>query len=155
LVLSAHATTDARAKAFAAGCAEFETKPVDWESLFKKIEAALAQAATRAAAPAADEIDLGSSPPAPEAGTGTGVLRGPADKDLCAVERKHILVVEDNDANRAMLCRRLNKHGYETTEAADGRRALELVRQQRFDLVLCDIMMPEVDGFAVLEAMKA
>jgi CheY-like chemotaxis protein len=83
------------------------------------------------------------------------VLRGPAAHELCAVERKHILVVEDNDANRAMLCRRLNKHGYATTEAADGRRALELVRENRFDLVLCDVMMPEVDGFGVLEAMKA
>src|SRR5690349_7347322 len=40
IALSAHATADAKEKAFAAGCAEFETKPVNWEALFKKIDAA-------------------------------------------------------------------------------------------------------------------
>jgi DNA-binding response OmpR family regulator len=66
-----------------------------------------------------------------------------------------VLVVEDNDANRVMLCRRLNKQGFATTEARDGGEALQLVRVYRFDLVLCDIMMPGVDGFQVLEALKA
>ena len=43
VVLSAHATTDGRDKAFAAGCEEFETKPVNWEAPFKKIEEVLAR----------------------------------------------------------------------------------------------------------------
>jgi CheY-like chemotaxis protein len=77
------------------------------------------------------------------------------EKEVCAVQPKRILVVEDNDANRVMLCRRLNKRGYATTEAADGRQALDAVRKQRFDLVLCDIMMPGVDGYEVLRTMKA
>src|SRR5688572_12119323 len=44
IVLSAHATADAKDKAFAAGCSAFETKPVNWEALFGKIDAALAEA---------------------------------------------------------------------------------------------------------------
>src|SRR5438874_4611994 len=44
IVLSAHATAEAREKAFAAGCQDFETKPVNWEVLFKKIEETLAKA---------------------------------------------------------------------------------------------------------------
>jgi CheY-like chemotaxis protein len=168
LVLSAHAGDDARQKAFAAGCEEFETKPVNWDALFKKIEAALARAAERAKAalpptvPDDDTVDLGGAPPAGEPGAGTDVLRpAPAakpkddEKELCAVQPKRILVVEDNDANRVMLCRRLNARGYATTEAADGRQALDAVVKQRFDLVLCDIMMPDVDGYEVLREMKA
>jgi CheY-like chemotaxis protein len=137
---------------------------VNWDVLFKKIEVALQKAIERAQAqitpaPApADEIDLDGSP-APESMGNTAVLRGPppahTELDLCAVHQKRILVAEDNEPNRAMLCRRLNKHGYATTEAADGAQALERVRAQRFDLVLCDIMMPGVDGFTVLQEMKA
>ena len=178
IALSAHATAEARARALAAGCEEFETKPVNWDAVFKKIEEALERAKARAAAapkplpPSDSEIDLGGSP-APDPGAITDIIRGPrraADdstvmppavsapkeeaKELCAVQPKRILVVEDNDANRVMLCRRLNKHGYLTTEAADGREALDAVRKQWFDLVLCDIMMPGVDGFEVLRTMK-
>jgi two-component system cell cycle response regulator len=177
IVLSAHATTEARQKAFAAGCEEFETKPVNWEAVFKKIEEALKKAEERAKAKAAppppppvaaaveddDEIDFGgSSEPDPAAATGvleSGKNKASAAKDtekeLCAVHPKTILVAEDNDANRVMLCRRLNKHGYRTVEAVDGRQALDAMAKQRFDLVLCDIMMPGVDGYEVLKVMKA
>lgn len=172
VVLSAHATTEAREQSFAAGCDEFETKPVNWEALFKKIDDAINKAVERARAkavpppppaPAAkdDEIDLGGGSSA-DPGAATNVLRGPRpgsalndDKDVCVVQPKRILVAEDNDANRAMLCRRLNKRGFITTEAADGQQALEAVKKQRFDLVLCDILMPIVDGYEVLRQMKA
>jgi DNA-binding response OmpR family regulator len=54
-----------------------------------------------------------------------------------------------------MLCRRLNKQGFATTEAANGRQALDRINDRRFDLVLLDIMMPEVDGYTVLRELKA
>jgi CheY-like chemotaxis protein len=139
LVLSAHATKEARDQSFAAGCEEFETKPVNWDALFQKIEAVIHAAAERAKA-----TTLPPDSPAPAKAADEG-----------AVQPARILVVEDNDANRVMLCRRLQKHGHETAEAADGGEALDAVRKDRFDLVLCDIMMPGVDGFAVLRAMKA
>src|SRR5439155_1624373 len=67
----------------------------------------------------------------------------------------HLLVVDDNEMNRDMLSRRLEREGYTVSVAENGRQALDLVRVQRFDLVLLDLMMPELDGFAVLERMKA
>ena len=71
-------------------------------------------------------------------------------------ERGAILVVDDNENNREMLSRRLAREGYtRVVVAADGREALDLLASQRFDLVLLDIMMPGVDGYQVLETMKA
>jgi adenylate cyclase len=67
----------------------------------------------------------------------------------------HLLVVDDNEANRDVLGKRLEREGFNVSSAENGRRALELVRSTSFDLVLLDIMMPEVDGFQVLSQMKA
>ncbi|MBI2206133.1 MAG: response regulator [Candidatus Rokubacteria bacterium] len=66
-----------------------------------------------------------------------------------------ILVVDDDDDNRHVIGRRLERQGYHVEFAADGARALELARTRRFDLVLLDVMMPGLDGFAVLEQLKA
>ncbi len=65
-----------------------------------------------------------------------------------------ILVVDDNAANREMLGRRLEREGHQVQLAAGGREALELLRERRVDLVLLDVMMPEVDGYAVLQQLK-
>jgi class 3 adenylate cyclase len=66
-----------------------------------------------------------------------------------------LLVVDDNEDNRYTLTRRLQREGYtDVVVAEDGRRALELVRAQQFDLVLLDIMMPELNGYQVLEELK-
>jgi CheY-like chemotaxis protein len=66
-----------------------------------------------------------------------------------------LLVVDDNELNRDMLGRRLMRQGYRVSLAVDGRQALEMLREEAFDLVLLDIMMPEMNGFQVLEYLKA
>src|SRR5499433_246231 len=67
-----------------------------------------------------------------------------------------LLVVDDIEDNRFALSRRLARQGYlNGTTAADGRQALELLASKPFDLVLLDIMMPNVNGYEVLAAMKA
>ena len=67
-----------------------------------------------------------------------------------------LLVVDDIEDNRFALSRRLARQGYlNVTTAADGRQALELLNSKPFDLVLLDIMMPNVNGYEVLAAMKA
>ncbi len=67
-----------------------------------------------------------------------------------------LLVVDDNEDNRYTLTRRLKRQGYENVAvAADGREALEVLAEGAFDLVLLDIMMPDVNGYEVLERMKA
>jgi class 3 adenylate cyclase len=66
-----------------------------------------------------------------------------------------VLVVDDSVTNRDILARRLGREGYEVECAADGARALEAVAARRFDLVLLDIMMPGINGYQVLERLKA
>lgn len=66
-----------------------------------------------------------------------------------------ILVVDDVAENRDLLVRRLNRLGFREIDQADnGRTALAAIDAKAYDLVLLDIMMPELDGFGVLEALK-
>jgi len=57
--------------------------------------------------------------------------------------------------NRDLLSRRLQQQGHTVTRAENGRRALEMIAAEEFDLVLLDIMMPELDGYGVLEQLRA
>lgn len=65
-----------------------------------------------------------------------------------------ILLVEDERDLRFSLVHNLGFEGYDVTEASNGRIALELYEQQPFDLVILDIMMPEVDGLTVLKQIR-
>jgi adenylate cyclase len=65
-----------------------------------------------------------------------------------------ILIVDDNAANRELLGRRLEREGHQVQLVAGGREALELLRARRVDLVLLDVMMPDLDGYAVLQQLK-
>jgi adenylate cyclase len=67
----------------------------------------------------------------------------------------HLLVVDDDDANRDLLARRLERLGYQVGLAANGRLALEALAGGGFDLVLLDVLMPELDGYQVLERLRA
>lgn len=66
----------------------------------------------------------------------------------------HMLVVDDVEWNRELLYYRLIRHGHTVKQAEDGKTALEIMRQDSFDVVLLDIMMPYMDGYQVLEIMK-
>lgn len=69
-------------------------------------------------------------------------------------EHGHILVVDDLRTNRLKLSLGLKQQGHTVAEAENGRLALEMLHAQAFDLVLLDILMPEMDGYEVLERMK-
>lgn len=66
-----------------------------------------------------------------------------------------VLVVDDNENNRDLLARRLRRQGHTVDLAEDGRAALSMLRAQPYDLMLLDIMMPDLNGYEVLELMKA
>src|SRR5262245_44836849 len=70
-------------------------------------------------------------------------------------DQSHILVVDDHKPNRIKISFAVKKLGYTAEVAEDGRQALDMLRVQPFDLVLLDIIMPELDGYEVLEQMKA
>ena len=65
-----------------------------------------------------------------------------------------ILVVDDDPINRMLLSRSLMADGHEVRTAEDGTRALELLAEQRDDVVLLDIVMPGLDGIEVLDRIK-
>lgn len=65
-----------------------------------------------------------------------------------------ILVVDDHQVNRELLESRLSRDGYEVTLAEDGEGALRAIRETPPDLVLLDVMMPELDGYQVLQRLK-
>lgn len=65
-----------------------------------------------------------------------------------------VLIVDDNEDNRNVLSRRLKRQGYLVDMAENGVQALRMLKQDDFDLVLLDIMMPEMNGYQVLEYMK-
>jgi class 3 adenylate cyclase len=66
-----------------------------------------------------------------------------------------LLVVDDDAGNRDMLSRRLARLGYTVATATNGREAIDALRRSAFDLMLLDIEMPEMNGYEVLEALKA
>ena len=65
-----------------------------------------------------------------------------------------ILIADDNRVNRLLLGRGLEQEGHTVVFAEHGREALDLLRQQPFDLVLLDVLMPELDGYGVLEELQ-
>jgi adenylate cyclase len=72
-----------------------------------------------------------------------------------AAQSSRILVVDDNASNRDVLERRLVRDGHQIVTAATGTSALELAGKETFDLILLDLIMPEMSGFEVLRRLKA
>lgn len=68
---------------------------------------------------------------------------------------KTVLVIEDEPEMRRNITRLLKLEGYEAVAAENGREGLERVRQRKPDLILCDVMMPVMDGHEVLRALRA
>jgi CheY-like chemotaxis protein len=66
-----------------------------------------------------------------------------------------ILIVEDNEMNRDMLSRRLERRGYEVILAMDGRLGLAVARSESPDLILMDMSLPEIDGWEVARRLKS
>lgn len=67
---------------------------------------------------------------------------------------KHLLIVDDDPRIRGLLTESLSALGYTTSQASNGREALELVYGHEFDCVITDIRMPEIDGLTLLQSLK-
>ena len=65
-----------------------------------------------------------------------------------------ILLVEDNDINRDMMLRRLQRRGFTVLTAVDGQQAVDLTRSEKPDLVLMDMSLPILDGWAATRQIK-
>lgn len=70
-------------------------------------------------------------------------------------KQKKILMVEDDIAMRDIVVHKLASNGFIVKEAADGQQGIDMIMQEKPDLVLLDLMLPEVDGFQVLEKVRS
>jgi CheY-like chemotaxis protein/tRNA A-37 threonylcarbamoyl transferase component Bud32 len=131
-------------KKIVAAVSGLELPETDGDDVFnadlKKILSAAARLAPEPAEPTTHEPEPAAARAAP------AVEAAPA--------QARMLIVDDGAENRDVLRRRLEREGHAVETAENGRRALELVAQRPFDLVLLDVLMPELDGYAVLDALK-
>jgi DNA-binding response OmpR family regulator len=120
------------------------------------------------------ESSLGPSTPTPhtDAGSGIDTPWPPGNTDVDDAETMHliaeldavspprhdgpprVLIVDDDFATRHFLVKELQPLGYQTSTAPSGGEALRAIRQATPDLVVCDIMLPEIDGFRLCRAIK-
>src|SRR3954452_16956408 len=66
---------------------------------------------------------------------------------------KKILVIEDEPEMRRNITALLRYHDYESISAADGSQGVEVATKEKPDLILCDVMMPEMDGYGVIKTL--
>jgi two-component system, cell cycle response regulator DivK len=66
-----------------------------------------------------------------------------------------LLLVEDNEMNRDMLSRRLERKGYQVVMAEDGAQGVEMARTEKPDLILMDMSLPVLDGWTATQRIKA
>lgn len=71
-----------------------------------------------------------------------------------AEKEKKILIVEDDEAINSMYQTKLKQEGYIPLTAMDGAAALEVAKKEKPDLILLDVILPQIDGFTVLEELK-
>jgi len=71
------------------------------------------------------------------------------------VERKTILVVDNGETIRETLMRILEREGYNVLTAEDGQAALEIIREQKVNLIISDVCMPKMDGSKLLRVARA
>jgi signal transduction histidine kinase/DNA-binding response OmpR family regulator/HAMP domain-containing protein/putative methionine-R-sulfoxide reductase with GAF domain len=116
-----------------AGIAAYLAKPVRSGPLLESLTRALGPVAT--------------APTAPDG-------RNPLPPSPPSVARGRILVAEDNAVNQRLIVRLLEKRGYRADVAANGREATLAIAQVRYDLVLMDCQMPEMDGFEAAESIR-
>src|SRR5215510_7219279 len=74
--------------------------------------------------------------------------------EVTSGERGHLLVVDRNNLDRDLIERRLSRFGHTVATAESGRQALKMMRAEKFDLVLLDILMPEMNGFQMLQEIQ-
>ncbi len=69
--------------------------------------------------------------------------------------KKSILIVEDDDFFRSLLSKKISSEGFVALEAIDGEKGIKMVKEKKPDLIILDLLLPNIDGFEVLSQIKA
>jgi signal transduction histidine kinase/DNA-binding response OmpR family regulator len=144
---AAHAGDTARCREL--GVARYLTKPIKQSELLDAIMTAVAA-----------RVNLSPQPP-PRFGEGEPAVPSPlpvsgrgAGGERSISPPLRVLVAEDNVVNQTLAVRMLEKQGHEAVVVANGREAVAMVASEPFDLILMDLQMPEMDGFAATAAIR-
>lgn len=89
------------------------------------------------------------------AGTTSALNKTINEKKLGDEIKQHILVVDDSITTRILEKNILENHGYQVTTACDGQEALNTIKKQHFDLIVTDVLMPNMDGFELTKQIKS
>ena len=138
VALTAHAMKGDEAEARRAGCDGYLTKPIDTRTFAATVSGFIRPLEVRVskpAVPSAASCRPGAKPTRPGG-------------------RGRVLIVDDEESNRMLLRDPLEVQGYEIVEAADGEQALAQVAAEYPDVILLDVMIPQVDGFEVCRRLK-
>lgn len=156
VALTAHAMKADEQRARDAGCDGYLSKPIDTRTFPAIIAAFLAGTAAPAAPATTDQPNTLPSPsptPPPSDPTTRSISAGADQQGTEAEARAVVLVVDDQVQNRILLRAHLGDR-YVVREAIDGAAALEILRRETIDLVLLDVMMPHMSGFALCRVIK-
>ncbi|MGD1920881.1 MAG: SpoIIE family protein phosphatase, partial [Pleurocapsa sp.] len=85
----------------------------------------------------------------------SGLLLAEEDKQPLDPSKYKILIVDDNATNRDLLSRQVKTQGYQAGVAANGKQAIEMIQTGIYDLILLDILMPDIDGYQILKWIRA
>ncbi len=94
---------------------------------------------------------MSAKPPSDPAGESMGTPAAASLRNINPIGPGRLLVVDDNKVYRLLLARGLEQQGHTVAMAENGRRALEMLHTDHFDIILLDIQMPEMNGYQVLE----
>jgi len=127
IAITAVATDDGMRRALEAGCSDYLTKPAEIDDLISKLEK-----------------HLGVTLPRPSPGAFLDLSR----------DYRRVLVVDDTPENVTLLTKFLEAKGHEVLQAYNGAEALDLLLREPVDLIVSDVMMPEMDGFELCYTLR-